>query len=390
MVFEYNIKVPLTYNHLSIQTNVPDSELYLEIIDSESDFGVVFKTYEIPNAPEGYDLKTTVTIKLYQAERNAAKAGKKGVPKYICEIRGMLVDDEFYARKFAEEILDKICKELSMVFIRHNGNRHLFQPRVEPLWSGAVFDRHEYPPFIDIRRKALEECDGKHKTIILEDYVYFTDSLYSIISVDIPDNEINIHDWLLMEDDGDYEFLLNEYYSALGTEKNKSKFFHLFSIIEFCEKAYTEHNGAKDLISDEEFTKIIDAVEEQSNAFVKDKKDRVLGTVKGDLKKMTDINRAKKLRNILNWMGIHSYSQFGVAHIIDESMLKSIIELRNKSFHGTKEDREKANSSYIDANQKLLHIDEQIIAFARANVPSSLISEFLICGQDTKHGSTTR
>lgn len=390
MIFEYNIKIPLTYNHLSIHTSEPDSELRLKVADSEAEFDVVFRTYEIPEKPEGYDFRTKVTVRLHQVENDAAEAGKNMFPKYICEIRGMLVDDETYARRFAEEISDKICKELSMVFIRHNGNRHLFQPRVEPLWSEAVFERHEYPAFIDAKRKALEKRDGKHRTIILDDYIYFSDSIYGIISVDIPDKEIDIHDWLSLEDDGDYEFLLNEYYSALGTEKIKSKFFHLFSIIEFCEKAYEDHNGAKRLISDEEYNEIIEAVQERSKVFGKDKKDRVLGTVTGDLKKMTDINRAVKLRNILSWMGIHSYSQFGETHVIDESMLNSLIKVRNKSFHGNKEDKKEASKLYNEAIQKLLHIDEQIITFARANVPHMIIDERMIYGQTTRRGTAVR
>ena len=42
-----------------------------------------------------------------------------------------------------------------------------------------------------------------------------------------------------------YEFLMNEYYIALGQEDAKSKFFPLFSIIEYIEHRYEQYNGAE-------------------------------------------------------------------------------------------------------------------------------------------------
>lgn len=103
MLFKYNITIPLTYNRFAIQSNDPDSELRYEIEHfCEEEFKVVFRTYEIPGYVDGYDF---------------------------------------------EDIVDRICKRLSLVFIKHNGNRHLYQPRVEARWSKAVFNRCEYAPF---------------------------------------------------------------------------------------------------------------------------------------------------------------------------------------------------------------------------------------------------
>lgn len=90
------------------------------------------------------------------------------------------------------------------------------------------------------------------------------------------------------------EFLINEYHSALGAENIKSKFLQVFSIIEFCEEEYEEHNGSRRLLSDEEVDMVIAGTEKQ----------------------------------------------FGSNKAIDKKLLADIIKLRNKSFHGTKENAE--------------------------------------------------
>lgn len=111
-------------------------------------------------------------------------------------------------------------------------------------------------PFVEAKRKALEDIDGNAGTIHLENHIYIQDSAYCIVKTKIPSAEINIGEWLSKKDEV-AEFLMNEYYSALGTENVKSKFFHLFAIIEFCEKEYRDHNGSSNLLSDDEM--VLDA-----------------------------------------------------------------------------------------------------------------------------------
>lgn len=147
MLFKYNITIPLTYNRFAIQSNDPDSELRYEIEHlCEEEFKVVFRTYEIPGYVDGYDFEDIVKVRLYKTDTDNGQTGniqQKDDFNLICEINGMLVDDDIYARKFSEDIVDRICKRLSLVFIKHNGNRHLYQPRVEARWSKTVFNRCE-------------------------------------------------------------------------------------------------------------------------------------------------------------------------------------------------------------------------------------------------------
>lgn len=363
MIFKYNITIPLTYNRFVIQSNNPDSELRYEIAEfCEEEFKVVFRTYEVPGYVDGYDFEDDVKIKILaniSDKRGCGTLQEKGNCRVICEIKGMLVDDEIYAKKFSEEIVDKICKRLSLVFIKHNANRHLYQPRVEPVWSEAVFNRCEYAPFVEAKRKACEKVDSNNKTLYLQDCMYIRDSIYSIAQISIPSEEIRIGEWLSKTDDI-VEFLMNEYYSALGTENIKSKFFHLFSIIEFCEKEYEGHNGSSRFLMDEEVDIIIEELQKQIDT---NKRSKIVSILKNNLVKVSDIGRVEKLENILKWMGIETYRRFGSDKTIDKKLLSELTTLRNKSFHGTKENAADTEKKYADAVEVLLYICEKILDF---------------------------
>lgn len=363
MIFKYDITIPLTYNRFAIQSNDPDSELRYEIDQlCEEEFKVVFRTYEVPGYGDGYDFKDIVKVRLYETGTDNGQTGntlRKDDSKLICEINGMLVDDEIYARKFSEEIVDRICKRLSLVFIKHNANRHLYQPRVEAMWNKAVFNHCEYAPFIEAKRKALEEKDGNKKTIYLESNPCIRESVSITSRISITSDEIKIKEWLAKEDDV-VEFLMNEYHSALGTENIKSKFFHLFAIIEFCEKEYEKHNGSSRLLSDSEVDMVIAEIEKQIEA---KKRKLIIPILKNDFIKANDIGRIGKLENILKWMGIEEYKRFGSDKVIDKKLLGDITKLRNKSFHGTKENADDVEKKYAEAVEILLYIDEKILDF---------------------------
>lgn len=147
----------------------------------------MFRTFEFSSYGDGYDFEDTVKVKFH---KNGID-NEQDNAKLICEINGML-DDDIYARKFSEKVVNRICKRLSLVFIKHNANRHLYQPQVQATWSKAVFNRCEYAPFVEAKHKIHEEIDGKNKTIYLEDYIYTQDSAYCIVNTKIPSTEINI------------------------------------------------------------------------------------------------------------------------------------------------------------------------------------------------------
>ena len=358
VIFRYNITIPLTYNRYTIGTNYPEAEIRYKIEQPcEGKIDIVITTYEIPGFPNGYEFKDVVNVVIKSSEKDNDQ--QKYDPDLICEIQGMLVDDEIYAREYAEVIMDKICKKLSITLIKYNDNRYLYQPKVEPLWSKAIFDRSEYTPFVEEKQKAQEKMDESEKKIYLEDHVYMRDSMKCMSIITLPPKDIKINKWLSKEDDV-VNFLTNQYYLALGSENIKSKFFHLFAIIEFCEKEYVEYNGASRLLTDAEVEKITGELEKQLDT---KKREKIISALKSDLMKLNDIGRVGKLQNILKWMKIEKYGQVGYKKEIDRRLLAEITTLRNKSFHGTKENVAEAEEKYAAAVENLLYIDEMILDF---------------------------
>ena len=355
MIYQYDVKIPLTYNRFALPSaikGVLSDEVMYEFPDSETEVDVLFRTYDIPGYEGGYDFPDKVKIGLHKSVLPDAP--------FLCEVTGLLVDDEIYARKFARQIADNICKELSFVLMKHSPNVYLHQPRAEALWDKAQWSSREYTPYVQARRKALEERTGK---IISEDVIRVVDSVSVKCKRALSCDEVNIRKWLFPKNN-DMEFLMNEYYSALGTEGIKSKFFHLFAIIEFCEKKFEEHNGAKELLSEEEIDCIITTLKSVEMG----SKDRVISSLTSNLMKMNNIGRIGKLKNILHWLGITSYAP-SVENDNDRKILEGIVKLRNKSFHGTQESPEDAEQQYMDAVGKLLYIDAQILDFVMKDNP---------------------
>lgn len=383
MIYKYDVIVPLIYNRHELYTKHPDSENRFEFDSPVTyQFKIGFLTYDIPGSTEnGYLFRDSVSVKLYnvyeEERESAVKRNPEVKPEFICEINGLLVDDEIYARKFAEEIADKICKELSFVLIRHNHNRYYIQPRVEAAWSRARFSFNEYQPFIDEKRKAVSDSDG---VIHVEDHMRVVDSVYITAFSRISASEVDIES-IRRPHSETVEYLMNEYYSALGAEMVKSKFFHLFSMIEYCEREYRDHNGASRIWNEEAVDDILDCLKqhgfesrESENNAPEDKKkknkEEILSRIKKSFIDITDIGRNKKLLNILKWMKIEKYTSGGTDVMIDEALIRDLTRLRNKSFHGTAESSQDADDQYKDAVGKLMYIGEQILNYVRSNEPA--------------------
>lgn len=399
MVYKYDVIVPLIYNRHELYTKHPNMEHRFELDSGVShSIKVKFVTFEMPGLDEeGYTFEDSIDVKVYNTyetddDVHGRESGRRVSPELICEINGLLVDDELYARRLAEEILDRICRELSFVFIRYNSNRHLFQPRVEAAWSRAIFKRDEYGPYVEARQTVLEKNKATETVIHVGDSVRVTDSVYLTAVSNLPASEFNLGACFLSHS-CTVDYLMKEYYSALGAEMEKSKFFHLFSMIEFCEREYREHNGAVALLDKQSIDDIIDCLDKQNIIkTMKDGKDagsertdnkaNLLSLIKKNLTEANDIGRNKKLLNILHWMKIDYFQQGGKRTLVDEVLIRELTQLRNKSFHGTAEDND-ADSQYRNAVEKLMYIGELILDFVRKHEQVQLPEKkgFLIIGK---------
>lgn len=229
----------------------------------------------------------------------------------------------------------------------------------------AVWGSSVYEPFETLLQKKEDFVettlvDGKkYQVITMESApIVISTSLYTKIYGRMPTDDFLLY---VECDDTDLNYMLDEFYLALGQENRYSKFFHLFSIIEFVEKRYEDHNGANKLLASDEIEAITKAVMDISTMVDREKRNRVCGALKQTLGNLTDIGRKEKLVHILHQMGIREIKNCGTEFEIDDKTIGKLISLRNKCYHG---DRKKADHSYINidlAVTQLMYLCEQII-----------------------------
>lgn len=281
------------------------------------------------------------------------------------EITNIVASDQDEARVFVKPYLYRICRTLSFFLSQNNCNKHSYQPRVETDVEHAIWGSSLYEPFEELLQKKKDSVettvvDGKKYQVITVESapIVISASLYTKIYGRMPTDDFLLY---VECDDTDLNYMLDEFYLALGQENRYSKFFHLFSIIEFVEKRYEESNGANKLLAPEEIEAIAKAVMNCSMMADKEKRNRVCGALKQTLGNLTDIGRKEKLVHILHQMEIREIKDCGTEFVVDNKTIGQLISLRNKCYHG---DRKNADQPYMDidlAVTQLMYLCEQII-----------------------------
>lgn len=201
----------------------------------------------------------------------------------------------------------------------------------------AVWGSSVYEPFETLLQKKEDFVettlvDGKkHQVITMESApIVISTSLYTKIYGRMPTDDFLLY---VECDDTDLNYMLDEFYLALGQENRYSK------LIEAITKAVMDISTMVD----------------------REKRNRVCGALKQTLGNLTDIGRKEKLVHILHQMGIREIKNCGTEFEIDDKTIGQLISLRNKCYHG---DRKKADHSYMNidlAVTQLMYLCEQII-----------------------------
>ena len=201
----------------------------------------------------------------------------------------------------------------------------------------AVWGSSVYEPFETLLQKKEDFVettlvDGKkYQVITMESApIVISTSLYNKIYGRMPTDDFLLY---VECDDTDLNYMLDEFYLALGQENRYSK------LIEAITKAVMDISTMVD----------------------REKRNRVCGALKQTLGNLTDIGRKEKLVHILHQMGIREIKNCGTEFEIDDKTIGKLISLRNKCYHG---DRKKADHSYINidlAVTQLMYLCEQII-----------------------------
>lgn len=201
----------------------------------------------------------------------------------------------------------------------------------------AVWGSSVYEPFETLLQKKEDFVettlvDGKkYQVITMESAsIVISTSLYTKIYGRMPTDDFLLY---VECDDTDLNYMLDEFYLALGQENRYSK------LIEAITKAVMDISTMVD----------------------REKRNRVCGALKQTLGNLTDIGRKEKLVHILHQMGIREIKNCGTEFEIDDKTIGQLISLRNKCYHG---DRKKADHSYMNidlAVTQLMYLCEQII-----------------------------
>lgn len=164
--------------------------------------------YESPGFSQQHILHIQKKFKFYENIINISSKDNK----ITLEIENVLAQDEPEAIDSSIEIVNSICKAISLEYQQHNHNQHHGQVRVTwDKWKTEAFPRKT----IYIKLKTQIVCEFKTKFI----EVY--------LSKILENKEISL--------------LTSLYYNALAPTDLGAQFFNAFSIIEYLEKKYNNN-----------------------------------------------------------------------------------------------------------------------------------------------------
>ena len=347
---KFSLDVTLRYDSGDLYATEEESSEFIMGLEKEICWK---KAYDINEQLEDYPQQKLICQEELQFYlKGEWKDEKKMFPQdyFYLKIENIVAHSQHEAWNKVENSIQDVCKTLSIQINMHNCNKQNYQPRVQ--WDKDTISWYEviYEPYealLDKLEEPEEYIDENGKKYIcfktkvgIEMKVMTSHTLFGYL------NENEFIRLMKLERDEKLNFLMEEYFIALGSEKMTSKFFHLFAIIEFTEKEYAKFADAEKILTDTEIDDIIESIKNVLNSSGNQSR-QISSTLKGNMSKMTDIGRAQKLANMLNHLDISDIQVGGERIIINKENMQNLIELRNRYFHGDASKK----------NRKLLKID---------------------------------
>jgi len=257
MLYVYSVLVQLVYNQYQVGSVRPVMDIIYEFEGEAVITGDC--TISLPEDGLGVEtLSNEIIVRIVPLKTN----DKSKVATLT--VSGLVARSEKEAAAKMQPIVEGICKRITFHINKTNVNKHAFQPRIDPLWKEAKWDCKLFSKYVEVL-KSLK--DGRGERIC-----NLVDSCHITFGQVIKLEEICWGEGLLGEPD-DLSYLYDEYYYSFGTENLRSKFFHLFVIIEYCEEHYKSHNGSKPYFLHSEIEELVEQIEDSlpENKFEKAK-----------------------------------------------------------------------------------------------------------------------
>lgn len=292
---------------------------------------------------------------------------------FQCTVSGIVAESKTKARELVDAFIIRACKSLSILMSCQNCNKQGYQPRVEPDYRRQSWKEEAYQPYEKLVEEACEpketiDENGRrvihmfidHSNVMVEEECYMT--IFGKMDAK------HFFEFYQYERSPDLSYIMDEYYAALGREALTSKFFHLFSIIEYVEKNFIQLAECKKIFKMEDKQLVREAFKKID--LPKDKRNRLCSFVMSSMGRATDIGREEKLVNILHNMGVSQFRECGTQFAVDRKTIGELIGLRNSFYHGGGKNAEdvKKQIDVETAVARLMYICERIIVYVSRTV----------------------
>lgn len=365
-LYSYSMTVPLIYNTYDIRSDDKESE-QIWGLDHSIEWAETNDVAE-PLPQKSYVYRTTESINYKISCGHMSDMDDMPQNHYVLSATGILCHNEAEAYDKISRAVEKSCRALSLMMnIRNAVNKAGFQARVQADIDAIKYDHMLYEPYDQLTREPeLKEYIDENGRYVVELGVVSVISIREDVHITLYGNLISdsFQRYYKACEEGTSAFLIEELYTALGTENINSKFYHLFSIIQFVEKEFIDRSNAQYMFNADKIKEILSKIEPllPSN---KNEKKKVKDRLKDNLGQLTDIGRSEKLANILLSMGIHEYTGSNGQIAVERENLQLLINLRNHNFHGggSGNKGKKKGLAIEEAVVQLLSICEKIIEY---------------------------
>lgn len=368
MLYSYDLTLRLEYNFYDVRATVADSEIRMKL---EKPF-----VWNIPisvvDSEKKWSFEDEINIMVYTVDDSDEGGSKSSLPAryFVAEVNGIPAKSEDDAFEAVESYINNICIELTLLTNKHNANRQCYQPRVYPAWNKAKWSQYSYTQYeamiqAELNKEAEAESTDRVKVVKLCNRITISSSVYAFLTEYLNADDLHPERWVT-QGDAKVDFVRTAIYSALGDEGVESKYFHLFTIIEFIERDKTicKLLDAKPVYSSDQITAMTNALLNVVKDFDSSKvtMNRLKSRIMSNLGSFTDLTRAEKLISILKMMKVATYERHEELVELTPKDAQNLIDLRNGLFHGVGTD-DKREKQYWDGVEQLLYICEKILNY---------------------------
>lgn len=278
-------------------------------------------------------------------------------PNFELILEGIVCEDYNKAVIMAEKILPDICKVLTLIIQIYSAENEEFQPNLS--YNIA------YLKEISCKEISFNELkdESKHQpmNLLIKEAFILRESVSMTVTRQIP---LDIFPAL-------YEsksiLFMDVIYRATRCRDVLSKYFTLFTMIEFIESKYTKEIKVGKIVNKSNKSQFKKSFNEIFSKTDNISKERLLSRIMNILCTATVETRAEKLCEIIkNKYKIESISQSLINYDITPEKMEEFIEMRNSIFHGGEID-DKNRNLQIQKTNELLFLCLKITEFEAKN-----------------------